>query len=62
MTSLGNTMINAFVVMYATLVSGMHPTRMFKFKFEGDDSVTFVKSVDPDIVGRIIEALSNIGF
>lgn len=62
MTALGNTIINAFVVLYASLVSNIPVTDQLKFKFEGDDSVTFVNSMDVDIVDKVIESLKTIGF
>jgi hypothetical protein len=54
MTSLGNTIINAFVVIYASSISGIPPINFLKFKFEGDDSVTFANSHDASLMGQII--------
>jgi hypothetical protein len=62
MTSLGNTIINALVIIYAASVSGVHPMNMLKFKFEGDDSVTFVNSVDPGLSNTILRSLASLGF
>jgi len=62
MTSLGNTIINALAVIYASSVSGVHPINMLKFKFEGDDSVTFMRSLDSRMSGLIVNSLKSLGF
>jgi len=58
MTSLGNTIINAFAILYAAMSTGMNPINFLKFKFEGDDSVTFVNGLDTGLMNEIIASLT----